>query len=405
MPSTSHTFIGPAALMKMATAGVDLIPLSEQLLAIAGSERSHASADALLDLSTILQLCNCRDIALSLQSEALKIKQIYHLDPPRGNAGVRLLAVMTSGDLMTNTPLDFLLEDSDISLDILYVADDLPFPENIPDHDVLFVAIGEADATRPLLERLASALTSWPRPVLNPAELIPYLSRDQAFTKVNTLPGVVMPATARLSRVQLEAIANGESNLASYLSTDFPIIVRPVGSHAGHGLEKLDTAIELLDYLHQESSELFYLSRFIDYSNTDGLFRKYRVVLIDGKPYAAHMGISAHWMIHYMNAGMSESLEKRIEEARFMAEFDSVFATKHAIAMHAIYETMKLDYLVLDCAETREGELLIFELDNSAVVHTMDPVDLFPYKQPQMRKVLHAFRTLLANAAQSPRMG
>jgi hypothetical protein len=28
-------------------------------------------------------------------------------------------------------------------------------------------------------------------------------------------------------------------------------------------------------------------------------------------------------------------------------------------------------------------------------VHAMDPVDLFPYKQPQMRKVFGAFRQML----------
>ncbi len=50
----------------------------------------------------------------------------------------------------------------------------------------------------------------------------------------------------------------------------------------------------------------FFISRFIDYSGKDGLFRKFRVALIDGKPYACHMGVSSNWMIHYVNAGMYE---------------------------------------------------------------------------------------------------
>jgi hypothetical protein len=32
-------------------------------------------------------------------------------------------------------------------------------------------------------------------------------------------------------------------------------------------------------------------------------------------------------------------------------------------------------------------------------VHTVDPVELFPYKQPQMRKVFHAFRQMLIDRA------
>jgi hypothetical protein len=32
-------------------------------------------------------------------------------------------------------------------------------------------------------------------------------------------------------------------------------------------------------------------------------------------------------------------------------------------------------------------------------VHAMDPVDIFPYKQPQMRKVFGAFRRMLIDTA------
>ncbi|MBW8076617.1 MAG: RimK family alpha-L-glutamate ligase [Gallionella sp.] len=397
----THTFIGPAALMKMACSGINLTPLGEKLLAYAGFDPTVSSADALLDLSTILQLNNSREIALSVQNEALRLKQLYHLPAPRGIAGVRLLALMTPGDLMTNTPLDFLLEDSDIALDILYVAPHLPFPNTLPEHDVLIVAIGESDETRPLLERLGVSLEHWPRPVLNRAEHITWLSRDSAYTRLSPLPGVVMPATVRLPRSELGKIADGSVAAGHYLAdVSFPLIVRPVGSHAGHGLEKVDSPADLFDYLQNVQGEMFYLSRFIDYSNPDGLFRKYRVVLIEGRPYAAHMGISTHWMIHYMNAGMAESADKRAEEARFMLEFDDAFAPRHATALQSIYQTMGLDYLVLDCAETQDGKLLLFEVDNSAVVHTLDPVDLYPYKRPQMRKVFNAFRTLLAHATE-----
>jgi hypothetical protein len=145
----------------------------------------------------------------------------------------------------------------------------------------------------------------------------------------------------------------------------------------------------------------FHISPFVDYRGADGLFRKYRVVLIDGRPFAGHMGISAHWMIHYLNAGMSASAEKRAEEERFMRSFDADFALRHAGAFAAITERIGLDYVVIDCGETRDGKLLIFELDSGAVVHAMDCVDLFPYKQAQMRKVFKAFRGMLSKAIAS----
>src|SRR6185312_10408280 len=98
----------------------------------------------------------------------------------------------------------------------------------------------------------------------------------------------------------------------------YPLIARPVGSHAGHGLEKLDTADAILDYLQKSQCDEFYVARFVDYRSKDGQFRKYRIMLIGGRPFICHMAISSNWMIHYLNAGMTDSAEKRAEEADFM---------------------------------------------------------------------------------------
>jgi hypothetical protein len=43
--------------------------------------------------------------------------------------------------------------------------------------------------------------------------------------------------------------------------------------------------------------------------------------------------------------------------------------------------------------------LLIFEADNTAVVHNMDSPAVFPYKPPQMHKVFDAFAAMLERRA------
>jgi hypothetical protein len=58
-----------------------------------------------------------------------------------------------------------------------------------------------------------------------------------------------------------------------------------------------------------------------------------------------------------------------------------------------------LDYFGIDCAETPDGQLLIFELANAMIVHDMDPDDIFPYKQPAMEKVFGAFHEMLRRKA------
>jgi hypothetical protein len=63
-----------------------------------------------------------------------------------------------------------------------------------------------------------------------------------------------------------------------------------------------------------------------------------------------------------------------------------------------------LDYFIVDCAENQNGELLVFEADNTAVVHNMDSPVVFPYKPPQMRKIFAAFTAMLSRHAKETAM-
>jgi hypothetical protein len=83
----------------------------------------------------------------------------------------------------------------------------------------------------------------------------------------------------------------------------------------------------------------------------------------------------------------------------FFARFDDDFAARHRDALRLIARRLELEYVGIDCGETPDGELLIFEVDSGMTVHAMDPLDLFPYKQPQMQKVFRAFRQMLLDAS------
>lgn len=398
--------IGLASLMRMAFPGVDLAPLGTQLIVRAGADPHITDANALLDLSVVLQLRGERELAMDMQAQALAAQRLYAPPMQRGSgdrsrASLRLLAVMGAGDLMSNSPIEFLLEDADVALNIVYVTDELNAFEDLPEHDVLFVAVAENEQNIPLLDRLSRALAAWPRPVVNDPARIALLSRDHNCALLKDLAGVDMPVTVRVGRPVLEPVSRGERPFSAVLGEgDFPVIIRPVDSHAGHGLDKLADATALLEYLNRAAESEFYVSRFVDYRDADGMFRKYRIMLIAGRPFVAHMGISAHWMIHYLNAGMAESADKRDEEARFMQGFDEGFAVRHATALREIFERVGLDYLGVDCAETAEGKLLVFEVDSCMIVHAIDPVAVFPYKQPQMQKLFDGFTQMLGHAMQ-----
>jgi hypothetical protein len=115
------------------------------------------------------------------------------------------------------------------------------------------------------------------------------------------------------------------------------------------------------------------------------------------------MAIADRWDVWYLNAGMSASASKRREEAEFMRTFDTGFAPRHEIALTAMADWIGLDYFTVDCSETKSGSLLVFEADNTAIVHNMDPPNVFPYKAPQMRKVFDAFAAMLNRRARHVR--
>ena len=82
-----------------------------------------------------------------------------------------------------------------------------------------------------------------------------------------------------------------------------------------------------------------------------------------------------------------------------MQLFVDGFAARHAAAIAEMAHRIGLDYVLIDCAETKTGELLLFEADHCAIVHDMDPASVYPYKPAHMRRIFEAFAAMLARRA------
>jgi glutathione synthase/RimK-type ligase-like ATP-grasp enzyme len=398
--SKSATRIGVANLTRMSFNGVDLVPLWNELLLSVVQGRCNTAA--VMDMSAIAQLLGDRDSGLVLQAGALNIERVYRSPCVTSSPGLRVLALAADTDIGGNTPLEFLLEESEMELWTLFVVPGMPLPEPLPAHDIAIVVVPESDATRVTLCEVQRLVGNWPHPVLNPPQRIAALSRDRLHVLLRGVPGLYMPMTARISQGRLAAIAHSSALLReSVEEASFPLVVRPIDSHAGWGLAKLDSPSDIDAYLAQRLQNEFFISSYVDYRGACNLFRKYRIVFVDGRPYACHMAISDEWKIWYLNADMAQSAGKRAEEARFMATFDEEFASRHGAALAEIALRIGLDYFAIDCAETKSGDLLVFEADNTMIVHNMDPPAIFPYKTAQTRKIFGAFATMLYRRAGS----
>jgi glutathione synthase/RimK-type ligase-like ATP-grasp enzyme len=364
--------------------------LSDRVIADVPQMLSEAAQDQdpgnmYLRVFYILLAFGQNELALQMQKKALKHRCVYRIANP-SVARIRLLAIMGPGDLRDNTPLDFLIERSDIRLELLFVSTEINVPAAIPDHDVAFIALNESTKNWPILDKVAAMLEKWPRPYINDPQNIVNCARHTASRLLQNIPGLYVPETRRIHRGEV-----GECV--------FPAIIRPVDTHGGKNLKRVNSWEELGRFFEEEGAdaEAFYISEFVDYRSDDGCYRKMRIVLIDRKPYICHFAISPDWIVHYAKADMESSAEKKAEEALFMENFDVDFAVRHQGALSAIADRLELDYVVIDCSELRNGELLFFEADVAGWVHAKDAIDTFPYKPRIMQKAFDAFRAMLLN--------
>jgi hypothetical protein len=336
-----------------------------------------------------------------MQAAAIQMQRIFARVHGSGR-GLRVLSLMTAGDMTANTPVDFLLEGSDCMLYLAYVnAEDAVLPP-LPEVDVVFMAIGESPASRPVLATVGRFLSGWRgAPVLNgDTQLIASMTRNGVHAALAQEPSILSPRQEQMTRDALFKVAHGQASLSDFCAgLEFPIIARPIGTHAGENLDRLMDLEALQIYLASHAADIYYVAPFIDYRNADGLFRKQRVAFIKGKPFASHMAVSEHWMVHYLTAEMDQRAERRREEDVWMQTFDTDFAVRHADALAALYRAFPLDYFGIDCIGLDDGRLLVFEVDNIMIVHDMDDADVFAYKKPVMHKLFAAFQSMLAETA------
>ena len=144
---------GTAALTRLAFSGVDMHPYWNKLVAEISDDAKGAGLG--MDLSIIAQLMGDQRTGLAIQKDSLKYQRLFRSPCASASPKLRVLALAAEMDIGGNTPLEFLLEGSDIALTTLYIVPGPPLPELIPAHDVAIVTACESDANRAMLAEIA----------------------------------------------------------------------------------------------------------------------------------------------------------------------------------------------------------------------------------------------------------
>jgi hypothetical protein len=348
--------------------------------------RDPAARDAHLRLYEIEQMLGRPAAAIAHLRMALRTSRIVTFPARQQPAEIAVLALSRVAAWEANAPLELVIDQARTTLHRYYIDDeDEELPDvALPEHTVLFNTIAESERARHALGLAAQFAERTGREPIDPPALVAALGRTGVAQRLADSPAIVVPAIERTGATALRARPVTE-----------PLVIRPVGSQAGFALARVDDEGALHAYLDENAHDAYYVMPFVDYRDADGFFRKYRVMFVDGAPYACHLAISPRWMIHYYNAAMAEHAWMRDEEARFIAGLDDVFSGPLADALRECAAKIPLEYFGIDCAILPGGRLLLFEADAAMLVHGTDPADLYPYKRAGFERIQHALTDLL----------
>ncbi len=229
--------------------------------------------------------------------------------------------------------------------------------EDLPPHDLVFNAIGDADFCRAALVAAEKLLEKTKAAVLNPPAKVLRTGRAENAERLAETEGV---RTSKTRFLQKDHVA------AADLS--FPLLLRAPGFHTGQHFFKLDGVQDLAAALEKLPGNEILAMDYLDARGADGLSRKYRVMAIGGKLYPLHMAVSREWKVHYFT-----SMQYQDEEKKFLKDMGSVVGARGVASLESIAKTLGLDYGGIDFGLDGAGNILLFEANATMVINAPPP--------------------------------
>jgi hypothetical protein len=137
----------------------------------------------------------------------------------------------------------------------------------------------------------------------------------------------------------------------------------------------------------------------LDARGRDGLWRKYRAMIVDGALYPLHLAIASHWKVHYFTAGMADHPEHRAEEEAYLTDMPKTIGARAMAALETVSGSLGLDYGGIDFGIGPDGEVLLFEANATMVVNPPEPDSRWDYRRAPVQRVLDAVQAMLLNRA------
>jgi tetratricopeptide (TPR) repeat protein len=350
-------------------------------------------AESIYWIGGLKQRMGDNEAAHAAYAEAARIQPLIRRPAVKSPAEFRVLALYAP--FGGNTPTEYLFKDAAYDTDTLalFAANDYDaerFRQNV---QVVVNLISDADQAEAILPLAADLVDRLDLPTVNDPRKIQRTTRDAVAALLEGIPGCRIPKALR-HKAGADA---SPASLQALLPFAFPVLARPVGTHGGDDFEKIEDLTGLAAFLAQRPDHDHYLIEYIDYRSMDGLFRKYRFIFVDGQILPYHLAICDGWKVHHVNTDMANQPWMQREEAAFLNDPAAVFDSNHYRVLGAIQQGIGLEYFGVDCGLDRSGNLVVFEVNASMLVHEHN--EDFPYKTPSVQRIKRVFDAMLRKFA------
>jgi tetratricopeptide (TPR) repeat protein len=352
-------------------------------------------ADSLYWIGAVSQKLGDLDAASGAYARAARIQPLIRRPAARSPADFRLLALYAP--FAGNTPADYLFGDAAYDVDTLaLLGKDEPDAAALVNIDLVVNLISDADQAAAELPQACRLVEKLGVCVVNDPGRIKRTTRDAVAELLPGIAGCRIPKILRLDAGTEVSVAA----LSVMVPFSCPVLARPAGTHGGDDFEKFDDLAALSDFLKTRHGEDHYVIEYVDYASQDGHFRKYRFIFVGQEILPYHLAIGDGWKVHHVSTDMANQRWMQQEEAAFLANPGAVFSASHYEALRELRGRVGLDYFGIDCALDKCGNLLVFEVNASMLVH--DDNAEFPYKDPHVRAIKAAFDAMLRARAGLP---
>jgi Tetratricopeptide repeat len=314
--------------------------------------------------------------------------------PYRGHgAPIRVLLLVSAAG--GNIPTGALIDDR-VFQTIVVVAEYAEPDAPLPPHDVVFNSIGDADLCRDGLQAALAIVAHSPRPVINHPRAVLRSGRAANAERLRGLQDIIVP---RMTTLRRETLAGAQGAAAvTACGFAFPLLLRSPGFHTGRHFVRVETAGALAAAAATLPGEELWVIEQLDARDDAGMFRKYRVMIVDRQLYPLHLALSRDWKVHYFTADMADRPDHRARDAAFLQDIGSI-GDKAVMALQRLRDVLALDYGGVDFALSPAGEILFFEANATMIVQPplLDPK--WSYRRPAVEAVLGAAAGMLRGRA------